>query len=425
MRKSTPRLPRASDHLRLQGWTGALAWLCFAQALAAEPLSLSFSPATKKNAGGTVVWEVPLASGSNMAIKAASNVLAQTKAVTLMWKGFQGTDQVWNMPPPGPASAQLGAGGEASVPISFAKGSYKQWQVTACVNWQPPGHDHKSDDCVTAFVEGIDLVAMNAGKLIKIVSPSHAGLPHNWEKLSRYGNSIGVSVQDEVLSKSPGKLVTLKYDSHDLASNKKAWPKPVDKISPKSLSLSGATSQGGWAQMSAPLVLPPETGEWLTIRACLTVEVSGEICSDAYAYRLTEPPLKAVIDKNPVIDSNQPLPPVSPPPSGGGGGGGGGKANLMAPPPVLGAPAAGSPMPATSAPPGRPAPALSAPAPQMAPVNPGLSTLPQVPGCTAVPGRSGEYSCATPDAAAGCERLRASPTSGIRACHGGGARLRR
>lgn len=415
---------RAGDRVRRHGLAGALAWLCCASALAAEPLSISFSSATKKNAGGTVVWQVPLASGSNMAIKATPDVLAQTQTVTLKWKGFEGTDQVFPKPPPGPNSAQLGTGGEASVPISFAKDSYKQWQVTACITWKPPGQNQKSDSCVAAYVEGVDLAAQNAGKLIKIVSPPHQGLSHNWEKLPKYGSSIGVSVQDEVLSKSPAKLVTLKYDSHDLASNGKPWPRPVDKISPQSLSLSGAASQGGWTQMSAPLALPAETGEWLTIKACLTIEISGEVCSDTYAYRQTEPPLKAAIDKNPMIDSNQSLPPA-PPPSGGGGGGGGGKANMMAPPPVLSTPAAGSPMPAASAPPGRPATTLSAPAPQMGPADPGPSAMPQVPGCAAVPGRSGEFSCATPEAAAGCERLRASPASGVRACHGSGARLRR
>ncbi|MCZ7654991.1 MAG: hypothetical protein M5R42_12960 [Rhodocyclaceae bacterium] len=124
---------------------------------AANPLSITFTSAAQKNAGGTVVWQVPAPAGSNMVIKASPGVLAQTKTVTLKWKGYQGTDQVWIKPPPGPNSVQLGANGQANVPIKFAEDSYKQWQITACTNWQPPGYDHKIDDCVYVYLEGVDL----------------------------------------------------------------------------------------------------------------------------------------------------------------------------------------------------------------------------------------------------------------------------
>jgi len=391
----------------------SLAVLTLANAHAADPLTVSFTSATQKTVKGSPLWVVPAPSGSNMVIKAASNVFAQTKSVTIKWKGFEGTDQVWPKPPPGPISVQLGAGEKASIPIQFDKDSYKQWQITACVNWQPPGYDHKIDDCINVFMEGVDLVAKSAGNLIKIVSPAHPEPSYNWIKIPKQGNTIGISVHEDVLSKSPDKLVKLKYESSNLTSEGTSWPMSIDKLAPKAISLAGATGKDGWTQKSEPLVPDPNMGEWLVVRACLTIEYSGEVCSNAYGYRLTGSQVIKMSDqpKNPQIDMSQSLPPL-PPPSGGGGGGGGGKGNMMAPPPVMGTPAASPPFPTLSA-------------PQSQPPSPAMAPAASVPGCTPVPGAPGQYACATREAYAGCERLRAAAASGVRLCQGGGDRLRR
>lgn len=405
----------------------SLAVLALANAHAADPLTVSFTSATKKTVKGSPLWEVPAPSGSNMVIQAASNVFAQTKSVTIKWKGFQDTSQVWPKPPPGPTSAQLGTGGKTSVPIQFDKDSYKQWQITACVNWQPPGYDHKIDDCINVFMEGVDLVAKSAGNLIKIVSPAHPEPSYNWIKTPKKGNTIGVSVHGDVLSKSADKLVKLKYQSSNLTSEGTAWPMSIDKLTPKAISLSGVTSKGGWTQKSEPLAPDPDMGEWLVVRACLTIEYSGEVCSNAYGYQLTDSQVIKMSDqpKNPQIDLSQPLPPL-PPPSGGGGGGGSGKGNMMAPPPVMGAPAASPPFPTLTAPQGQPPSPAMAPAASPPPVEAGrMAPAASVPGCTPVPGAPGQYACATREAYAGCERLRASAASGVRLCLGGGDRLRR
>lgn len=117
----------------------------------------------------------------------------------------------------------------------------------------------------------------------------------------------------------------------------------------------------------------------------------------------------------------------------------GGGAKVFEPPPPL-APTGGLPPPpkpvgpAGSAPPvpttGAPSPAAPAlgPPPVLAPVPPaqgGMMVMPQVPGCAPVTGQPGQYACTTREALAGCERLRASAVSGVRACQGGGDRLRR
>ena len=412
-------------------WVAAL---CLAGAHGADPISITVAPATQKTFGNTIVWRAAAPSGANLVIKAKPDVFAQTKTVTIQWKGFQATDQVFPTPPPGPGSVQLGAGGEASVPLVFGKDSHKQWYITACVKWQPPGYDHKIDGCVYAYLEGIDPIASNAGNLIKIVSPAHPGPAHNWVKIPMQGNSIGVSVQSDALAKSNDKVVRFKYVSSNSTNQPgTSWPAPTEKTTPKTISLSGAASQGGWTQKSEPLTPDPNMGEWFTVKACLTLEYSGELCSDSYAYQLTKPKLKPGMDPNPVLDPGK-QPPL-PPPGGGSGSGQAdksenlpaGRANMMSPPPVLGVPAAATPATAASVPPGRPASPTLAPTQigPAAPVDPRMMALPQVPGCTALPGRTGEFSCTTPDAAAGCERLRASPASGVSACLSSGGRLRR
>jgi hypothetical protein len=411
-----------------------LAVAVFSSAHAADPVSIGFTSATKTTYGNTAVWKIPAPSGAQMMIKATPGVFAQTQTVTLAWKGFEGTDQVFPTPPPGPNSVQLDASGQAIVPIVFDKKSHKQWQITACAKWQPPGYDHKIDDCVYAYLEGVDPLQINAGKLIKIVSPAHPGLPHNWVKIPAHGNSIGVSVHDDALAKSKDKVVQLVYYSSSTTTQKgNPWPASVEKISPKTLSLSDVAGQGGWVQKSEPLVPDPKMGEWLTIKACLNIEYSGKVCSDSYAYQLTKPPLKKGSDTNQVIDSSKIPPPL--PPQGGAGGGGqagrsgnlpAGNAGMMAPPPVLGAPAASPPLPATNA--HRVQPASPAMAPAVVPpaMQSGrMAPAANVPGCAVDPAVPGRYACATAEAYAGCERLRGSGSAGVSACLNRGGRLRR
>ena len=68
-----------------------------------------------------------------------------------------------------------------------------------------------------------------------------------------------------------------------------------------------------------------------------------------------------------------------------------------------------------------PPPTLAAP-PAANQAKPMLMT--QVPGCEPLAGRPGEYACATREAYASCERLRAAGTAGMRQCHLAGSRLR-
>jgi len=420
---------QSAPQLRLPALMAGLAVaLAIDTAHAANPLSITFTSAAQKNAGGTVVWQVPAPAGSNMVIKASPGVLAQTKTVTMTWKGFEGSDQVWAKPAPGPASVQLDASGQATAPIKFAADSYKQWQITACVNWQPPNYGHKIDDCIVSYMEGEDNLAKKSESLILIVSPEHPAPTHNWKKIPKQGNYLGVAVQEDLVAKSPDKLVRLKYESSNLNSdNKTTWPASTGSMTPKTMSLSGIASQGGWVKKSESLIPDPQVGEWLNIRACMTIEYSGEVCSASYAYQLTESKTVKMSDqpKDHKVDSSQPLPPVSPPPSGGGGGGGAGKGNLMAPPPMLGAPAAGIPAPAAPAPQPPAAPAM---APAVAPLPDNAGRTPPaagVPGCAPIAGATGQYACATREAFAGCERLRVAGAAGIRACTAGSEGRRR
>lgn len=412
---------QSAPQLRLPALMAGLAVaLAIDTAQAANPLSITFTSAAQKNAGGTVVWLVPAPAGANMVIKASPGVLAQTKTVTMTWKGFEGSDQVWAKPPPGPASVQLDASGQATAPIKFAADSYKQWQITACVNWQPPNYGHKIDDCVVSYMEGENNLAKKSESLILIVSPEHPAPTHNWQKIPKQGNYLGVAVQEDLVAKSPDKLVRLKYESSNLNSdNKTTWPAPTGSMTPKTMSLSGVASQGGWVKKSESLIPDPQVGEWLTIRACMTIDYSGEVCSANYAYRLTGSATAKMSDqpKDHKVDSNQPLPPVSPPPSGGGGGGGGtGNKNLMAPPRMLGAPATGVAAPAAPARQGpAPAPTLSPTAP--APADAGrMAPAAAVPGCSPIAAAPGQHACASRDAYAGCERQRAADAPGIRGC---------
>lgn len=407
------------NNTRILHVAGCLAVLALVPAHAADTIGIAFSPATQKSYGNTVVWKVPAPSGANMNLKVPPGVLKQTTAVTLGWKGFEATDQVWPTAPPGPGSVQLNASGQAAVPIVFPKGSHKQWMITACVKWQPSGYDHKIDDCTYAYLEGEDKLAQDAEKLIKIVSPAHPGPPHNWKKIPVEGNQLGVSVHDDLLAKSADKTVRLKYyKKHTTTGGSNNWPGSTDKLAPKTISLAGAASQGGWSMKSVPFQTDPDGGEWLTVQACLTLEYSGEVCGATYAYKLTESKSAKMSDqpKDYKVDSSQPLPPMSPPSSGGGTD----KGNLMAPPPMLGAPAAGlpaSPAPASRTPP--PAPAM-APIMAPSPARDGrTAAVASVPGCAAIAGAPDRFVCATRETYAGCERLRVAGTSGVRACVAG------
>lgn len=393
---------------------------------AAEALSITFTSAAINNAGGTTVWQLPAPTGSNMVINASPGVASQTKQVTLKWTGYQGA-QSWPKTPPAPLTIQLDNNGQASFPIKFSADSYKQWSVSACINWKPPGYDHKIEDCASAYLEGIDDLAKNAASLILIVSPEHSAPTHNWKIIPINGNLIGVALQEDLVSKSPDKLLKLHYT---LASDDKTpWPMTIDKITPQKLSLAGIAGQGGWVKKSEPLMLGSSIGKWFTVRACMTIDYSGEVCSATYAYQLTDSKTAKMSDqpKDYKVDTTQPLPPVSPPPSGGGGGGGStGKGNLMAPPPMLGAPAANIPVPATPAPQGPPTAPTMTPAVAPSPGDPGrMAPTAGVPGCAPVGGAPGQYACTTREAHAACERLRASGSSGIRACTAGSEGPRR
>lgn len=99
----------------------------------------------------------------------------------------------------------------------------------------------------------------------------------------------------------------------------------------------------------------------------------------------------------------------------------------LPPPPMPVQPAGSAPaVPTTGAP--SPAPAMGPPpvlAPGAPPDQGGTMVMPQVPGCAPVAGAPGRYACATREAYAGCQRLRATAASGVRLCQGGGDRFMR
>lgn len=172
---------------------------------------------------------------------------------------------------------------------------------------------------------------------------------------------------------------------------------------------------------SLPNLKQYKSGSWI-VSMCFVdaYPYDQRICTQAITIHL-KPYVANMSDqpKNYKVDSNQPLPPLSPPPSSGGGGGGG-KENMMAPPPVLSAPAAGVSAPRSPVPQGQPA--VPAMAPTMAPASADTGRMAPtagVPGCTPIAGATGQYACATREAHAGCERLRVAGAAGIRACTAG------
>ena len=112
---------------------------------------------------------------------------------------------------------------------------------------------------------------------------------------------------------------------------------------------------------------------------------------------------------------------------------------VLAPPPVLVSPPAGLPPPPMQNAPAGPAQPMAAPpalapppalvppptlVPAQAPAQIAPMVGPQVPGCSPLAGQAGQYACATREAYAGCERLRASGAAGIRQCQSTGGRMR-
>lgn len=94
-------------------------------------------------------------------------------------------------------------------------------------------------------------------------------------------------------------------------------------------------------------------------------------------------------------------------------------ADVTAPPPGI------APAPLPGSPGRRATPAVITPPPTLAPPTDAVPMAPAagVPGCTPAHGSPGQYACATREAYAACERMRASGASGIRTCQASGGRL--
>jgi hypothetical protein len=239
-------------------------------------------------------------------------------------------------------------------------------------------------------------------------------------------------VAKDVLIRSTNKKFRLYWDSGGiLPENEKHPPGHVYfGPNPKWGGTAATVDMEGndWGEIVVPLDFGPHKNKqnW-TLKACTEIDWSGEICSITRQIELVQTPVIKMSDQSMdhKVDTGQPLPPLLPPPSGGGGGGGGNE-NMMAPPPVLGAPATNVPSPSAPVPQGSPPAPMMSPPTAPASANTGR-TAPAtgVPGCAPVPGAPGQYACATREAYAGCERLRASAASGVRICQGSGDRLSR
>lgn len=390
--------------------------------LAAEPVSISFSQATQAGQ----VWKVKAPGGSQIVVKATPEFYKQSKSIALKY-AVSGSGWKESLFPPGPTALTLNAGGTAAAPLKFNIST--QWGVQACYSWKPPGADQKTDTCTgMVYFEGVDPLKTGAEKLITFYfhPPSNVGAKQPGAvAVKPSGQELRLRVAKDVLMRSTTKKFRLLWIPGGTASLPESEQQPPGQVSfggsaewginPAKVDMMG----NDWGEIVVPLNFGQHKKQphW-TLKACTEIDWSGEICSITRQIDLVQDPVIKMSDqfKDPKVDPNQPLPPLSPPPSGGGGGGGGGKGNMMAPPPVLSAPAAGISAPTAPIPQGSP------PAPAMAPASPEAGRMAPaagVPGCTPIAGAPGQYACATREAHAGCERLRVAGAAGIRACTAG------
>ena len=415
-------------------------------AMAAGPVSISFSEATLP----AQIWEVKAPTGSQLVVKATPDFYKQSKSITLkysLWSmgGWQESIVPW------PTALTLNATGVASVPLKFTTSTH--WGVQACYSWKPPGSKQKQDACTdVVYFEGVDPLKKNAEKLITLffLPPSYVSAKTPGAvAIKPSGQELRLRAAKDILIRSTTKKFRLFWTPEGAGSLPESETQPPGRV------VFGSTGDLKWEEAKVDIdwmgnawgeiAVPVDFGAhkkklgW-TLKACTEIDWSGEICSGTAMIELVQPPVIKMSDqpKDFKVDTNQPLPPLSPPPSEGGGGGGksgqtgksgnlpAGNANIMAPPPVLGAPAAGPPVPAPPAPRGQPSLPAMAPAVAPSPAD-AARTAPVtgVPGCSPVPGLAGQYACATREAYAGCERLRASAASGVRTCQFGGGDQRR
>ena len=415
-------------------------------ALAAHPVSISFSQATQLGQ----IWEVKAPTGSQLVVKATPDFYKQSKSVTLkysLWSigGWQESIVPW------PTALTLNATGVASLPLKFTTSTH--WGVQACYSWKPPGSKQKLDACTDVVnFEGVDPLKKNAEKLITLffLPPSYVSAKTPGAvAIKPSGQELRLRAAKDILIRSTTKKFRLSWTPEGAGSLPESETQPPGRV------VFGSTGNQKWGEAKVDIdwmgnawgeiAVPVDFGAhkkklaW-TLKACTEIDWSGEICSGTAMIELVQPPVIKMSDqpKDPKVDTNQPLPPLSPPPSEGGGGGGksgqagksgampAGNANIMAPPPVLGAPAAGPPVPAPPAPRGQPSLPTMAPAVAPSPTDAARAApVTGVPGCSPVPGLAGQYACATCEAYAGCERLRATAASSVRACQFGGEDQRR
>ena len=415
----------------LLGWAILPGWPAAAQA--AQPVSISFSQATQKSVGSALVWTVMAPTGSQIVVTAKPEFLKQSKTIALKY-GTPQSGSGWHesLVSPGPTSLTLNSQGVASGPLKFNIST--QWSVQACYSWKPPGSDQKTEACTNlVYFQGVDPLQEGAEKMISFFfhPPSNVSAKQSGAVAVRpSGQELRLRVAKDVLMRSTSKKFRLYWDNGKiLPENEKHPPGHVYfGPNPNWNGISAKVDMEGndWGEIVVPLDFGTNSIKlnW-TLKACTTIDWSGEICSITRQIELVPTPILKMSDqpKDYKIDSNQPLPP--PPQPGGGGGGGTDKGKLMTPPPMLGAPASGIPAPvapASQSPP--PAPLMS---PATVPAPEGGRTAPaaNIPGCVPAAGAPGQYVCGSREAYAGCERLRASGTAGIRACNAIGEGRRR
>lgn len=396
-------------------------------AAAAEPVTITFSQATQAPMQKGWIWKVKAPTGSQIVVTAKPEFFKQSKAITLKYGTNQeGSGWHESLIAPGPTSLTLNAQGVAAAPLKFNIST--QWSVMACYSWKPPGSSQKTDSCSDmVYFEGVDPQKENANKEITFFfhPPSNASAKlAGAVAVKASGQELRLRAAKDVLMRSTNKKFRLYWDNGSpLPENEKQPPGHVYfGTDPKWGGTAAKVDMQGndWGEIVVPLDFGPHKGKpnW-TLKACTEIDWSGEICSNTRIIELVQPQVAKISDlpKDHKVDPSQPIPPLAPPPSGGGGGGGeGGKGNLMAPPPMLGQPAAGIPAPTAPAPQGQPL------TPAMAPAIPPAAG---VPGCSAVAGVPGQYACSTREAYAGCERLRAAGAAGIRTCTAGSEGRRR
>ena len=455
-----------------------------APAMGAQPVSISFTQATQQALQSGVVWKVRAPTGSQIVVKASSDFTKQSKNISLKYSVF-GTGWKESLVPPGPTALTLNASGMAAAPLKFAIST--QWGVQACYSWKPPGSNQKTDACTDQlFFEGVDPLKTSAEKLITFFfhPPSDVSAKQSGAlAVKPSGQELRLRIAKDILMRSTTKTFRLVWIPGGTSALPASEPQPPGQVG---FSFTGTGKLGDakidmmgndWGEIVVPLDFGPhKKNPFWTFKACTEIDWSGEICSITRQIELIQTPVIKMSDqpKDPKINPGQPWPPVlSPLPRGGGSGDGksgragksgslpAGRANTMEPPPVLGAPAASTAVPVPPAPRGQPplpvmapavtpsaalpppapmqgAPAgpaqpMSAPptlapppalAPAQAPAPIAPMAAPQVPGCAPLAGQAGHYACATREAHAACERLRATGVAGIGQCHSPGGRLR-